>query len=65
MSQARRGPTFLYVEVGSLDNVIAAMDGVEVAMPERMAFYGAREITVKDPAGHFITFAQFGLAQQP
>ena len=63
-SQARRGPTFLYVEVSHLDEVKAAMKGVEVVMPERLAFYGAREITVKDPAGHFVTFAQFGSGQQ-
>jgi uncharacterized glyoxalase superfamily protein PhnB len=58
--QTRRGPTFLYVEVDKLDAVKAAMTGAEVVMPERLAFYGAREITVKDPAGHFLTFAQFG-----
>jgi uncharacterized glyoxalase superfamily protein PhnB len=28
-------------------------------MPERKTFYGAREIGVKDPAGHVLTFAQF------
>lgn len=64
VSQARRGPTFLYVEVANLDEVKAAMNGVEVVMPERLSFYGAREITVKDPAAHFVTFAQFGGEQQ-
>ena len=55
-----KGPTFLYIEVESLDDVIAAMQGATVVMPERKAFYGAREIGVKDPAGHVLTFAQFG-----
>jgi len=55
-----KGPTFLYVEVDSLDEVITATKGATVVMPERRAFYGAREIGVKDPAGHVITFAQFG-----
>ena len=55
-----RGPTFLYIEVDSLDDVIAATKGAGVVMPERTAFYGAREIGVKDPAGHVLTFAQFG-----
>lgn len=63
VSSARRGPTFLYVEVDDLEEVKAAMKGVELVMPERMAFYGAREIAVKDPAGHFVTFAQFGPTQ--
>jgi uncharacterized glyoxalase superfamily protein PhnB len=40
--------------------VIAATKGTKVVMPERKAFYGAREIGVKDPAGHVLTFAQFG-----
>ena len=55
-----KGPTFLYVEVDSLDDVIAATMGASVVMPERKAFYGAREIGVKESAGHVLTFAQFG-----
>ena len=55
-----KGPTFLYIEVDSLDDVMAATKGARVAMPERKTFYGAREIGVKDPAGHILTFAQFG-----
>jgi uncharacterized glyoxalase superfamily protein PhnB len=61
---ARKGPTFLYVEVDDLDAVIAALKGVPVVMPVRTTFYGAREIGVKDPAGHFVTFAQYGPAPQ-
>jgi uncharacterized glyoxalase superfamily protein PhnB len=60
----RKGPTFLYVEVDDLDAVIAALKGVPVVMPVRTTFYGAREIGVKDPAGHFVTFAQYGVAPQ-
>ena len=59
----RKGPTFLYVEVDSLEDTIAAVKGAEVVMPVRTTFYGAREIGIKDPAGHFITFAEF--AGQP
>jgi uncharacterized glyoxalase superfamily protein PhnB len=55
----RKGPTFLYLEVDDLEAVKAATSGMEVYMPERTTFYGSREIGVKDPAGHFITFAQF------
>ena len=58
----RKGPTFLYVEVDDLDAVIAALKGVPVVMPVRTTFYGAREIGVKDPAGHVVTFAQYGAA---
>jgi len=55
----RKGPTFLYIEVENLDSIKAAVKGAEIYLPERTTFYGAREIGVKDPAGHFITFAQF------
>lgn len=33
-------------------------------MPERNTFYGAREIGVRDPAGHFLTFSQTTSAGQ-
>lgn len=59
----RRGPSFLYVEVDSLDDAIAAAKGAEVVMPVRETFYGSKEIGIKDPAGHFVTFAEFGTTQ--
>jgi uncharacterized glyoxalase superfamily protein PhnB len=55
---ARKGPTYLYLEVDSLDAVLDAMKDVKKVMPERTAFYGMREFAVQDPAGHFVTFAQ-------
>lgn len=58
------GRTFLYVEVDNLDELIAAMKGVNVVLPVRTTFYGAREIGVKDPAGHMIVFAQMGVPAQ-
>ena len=62
--EVRKGPSFLYVEVDNLDETITAMKGAEVVMPVRTTFYGAKEIGIKDPAGHVITFAQFGVAAQ-
>jgi uncharacterized glyoxalase superfamily protein PhnB len=58
----RKGPTFLYVEVDNLDQTISATKGAEVVMPVRTTFYGAKEIGIKDPAGHIITFAQLAVA---
>jgi uncharacterized glyoxalase superfamily protein PhnB len=58
----RRGPTYLYAEVENLDRIIAAIEGAPVVVPVRDTFYGAREIGVKDPAGHIVVFAQFGAA---
>jgi uncharacterized glyoxalase superfamily protein PhnB len=59
---ARKGPTFLYVEVDNLEDTIARTKGAPVLMDVRTTFYGAKEISVQDPAGHVITFAQFGAA---
>jgi uncharacterized glyoxalase superfamily protein PhnB len=55
----RKASTFLYVEVDDLDATISSVKGADVVIPVRTTFYGAREIGIKDPAGHFITFAQF------
>jgi uncharacterized glyoxalase superfamily protein PhnB len=55
---AKKGPTFLYIEVDNLDAVVAALKKYKVTMPERTAFYGMREIGYQDPAGHYSTFAQ-------
>lgn len=63
-ADVRKGPTFLYVQVDNLEDVKAAVKRAEVYMPERKTFYGSTEIGVKDPAGHFITFAQFAAAPQ-
>jgi uncharacterized glyoxalase superfamily protein PhnB len=57
-AQARKGPTYLYMEVDNLEAVLAAMKSVKMVMPVRTAFYGMKEFGVQDPGGHFITFAQ-------
>jgi len=51
---------FLYVEVGDLDAILADLKGVKLEVEKHTTFYGATEIVVRDPGGHFITFAQFG-----
>jgi uncharacterized glyoxalase superfamily protein PhnB len=57
---ARKGPTFLYIEVDDLAAAMAATAGAELVMAERTTFYGAKEFGIQDPAGHVLTFAQFG-----
>lgn len=58
------GPTNLYVEVDDFPAILAALDGIDIALPERTTFYGAREIGVRDPAGHLVCFAYFNPAAQ-
>ena len=55
-----KGTTYLFVEVENLDDVIPATTGAEVVKSKHQTFYGSTEISVKDPAGHIVTFAQFG-----
>src|SRR5580704_655256 len=55
----QRGTGFLFIEVDDLDAVVDAMKGIPMVLPVHKTFYGATEFTVKDPAGHLITFAQF------
>lgn len=58
------GRTFLYIEVENLQKVMDALKGVPVVVPLRTTFYGAKEIGVKDPAGHVIVFAEMTAAPQ-
>ena len=53
------GRTFLYIEVNSIQAIIDAMKGVQIVVSLRTASYGARELGVKDPAGHVVLFAEF------
>ena len=57
-AEARKGPTYLYLEVDSLDAVLVAMKEARLVMSVRTAFYGMKEFAVQDPGGHFVTFAQ-------
>jgi uncharacterized glyoxalase superfamily protein PhnB len=63
-ADVRKGPTFLYLEVEDLDALKPALAAAEMYMPERHTFYGAREVGVRDPAGHFLTFAELNAAGQ-
>jgi uncharacterized glyoxalase superfamily protein PhnB len=55
----QRGTGFLFIEVDDLDGVLTAMTGAPMVSQVHQTFYGATEFTVKDPAGHLITFAYF------
>jgi hypothetical protein len=57
------GGSLLFIQVGDLDAVVAALEGAEVAFPRRMTFYGADEIGVREPAGNMVTFAHFAEAE--
>jgi hypothetical protein len=58
LTETRKGPTFLYIQVDNVDAVVTALKSAKVVQPERTAFYGMREIGYQEPGGHFVTFAQ-------
>lgn len=55
----QKGTSFLFIEVDDLDAVLNTMNGIPLVSPVHETFYGATEFSVKDPAGHLITFAHF------
>ena len=63
VGDVRKGPSFLYLEVDDFQFIKVAVKGMQIYMPERTTFYGAKEIGVKDPAGHYVTFAHFEAKQ--
>ncbi|HEY1937506.1 MAG TPA: VOC family protein [Candidatus Angelobacter sp.] len=60
----RKGPSFLYIEVADLDAALEATKGAEIVMPVRTTFYHSREFGIKEPAGHYLIFAQQGTAPE-
>ena len=51
------GPSHLYIEVADFSAVERALEGAEVVVPRRTTFYGATEIFVREPCGHYVGFA--------
>jgi catechol 2,3-dioxygenase-like lactoylglutathione lyase family enzyme len=48
----------LFIRVSDIDTVERALEGVPLVQPRRRTFYGMDEITVREPAGWAVTFAQ-------
>lgn len=47
----------LFVEVEDFEDVKKRLEGYPIAMPERVTFYGMKEIGVFEPGGHTVVFA--------
>ena len=48
----------LFIEVGDIDEVERALEGVPSVIPRRRTFYGMDEVVVRDPGGYVVVFAQ-------
>jgi len=51
------GSASLFIEVSDFDEFRVRLTGFEVVLPERVTFYGMREIAVREPGGHVISIA--------
>jgi uncharacterized glyoxalase superfamily protein PhnB len=51
------GSASLFIEVSDFDEFRVRLTGFEVVLPERVTFYGMREIAVREPGGHVICIA--------
>jgi uncharacterized glyoxalase superfamily protein PhnB len=47
----------LFIEVGSIDDIVAAIGETEVVVPRRQTFYGMDEVFVRPPCGTLVGFA--------
>jgi uncharacterized glyoxalase superfamily protein PhnB len=47
----------LFIEVENFAEARRRMEGYPITMPERVTFYGMREIGVVEPGGHSVIFA--------
>ena len=50
--------SMLYIRVDDLDKTIQALGDVDIVVPPRTTFYGAREIWVREPGGHVVGFSE-------
>lgn len=49
----------LFIEVDDLDGLRKRLEGLEVVVPLRKTFYGAREFGVRAPCGNNVVLAEF------
>ncbi len=56
-SQLGCGSSTLFIEVADFNDIRRRVEGAEVVVPERVTFYGMREIAIKAPGGHLLVFA--------
>lgn len=56
-SQLGAGSCTLFIEIDDFNDIRKRVQGAEVVVPERVTFYGMREIGIREPGGHLLVFA--------
>jgi hypothetical protein len=54
---AQLGHAALFIEVEEFGDIKKRLEGYPIEMPERVTFYGMREVGVFEPGGHTVVFA--------
>ena len=49
--------TTLYIEIDDVEQIVSALEGLDVVVPLRKTWYGMHEISVREPGGNTIGFA--------
>jgi uncharacterized glyoxalase superfamily protein PhnB len=57
-SAVDQGPSFIFMEVPDIQAVSKALNGADIVEPMHESSYGAKEIIVREPGGHFVIFSQ-------
>jgi uncharacterized glyoxalase superfamily protein PhnB len=55
---ADQGPTFVFLEVPDINAIVSAMQGADIVVPTHQSPYGAKELIVREPGGHYVIFSQ-------
>jgi hypothetical protein len=55
---ASQGPTFVFLEVPDINAIVSAMQGADIVVPTHQSSYGAKELIVREPGGHYVIFSQ-------
>ena len=55
---AEQGPSFLFMEVSDIHAIKKALEQTEIVQDIHETFYGAQEIVVNEPGGHYVIFSQ-------
>jgi uncharacterized glyoxalase superfamily protein PhnB len=56
-SQLGAGSSTLFIEVEDFNDIRNRVRNAEITVPERVTFYGMREIGIREPGGHLLVFA--------
>ena len=55
---ADQGPSFIFMEVADINRTIDSLKGANIVQGLHDTPYGAKEVVVKEPGGHFVIFSQ-------